>query len=422
MEKVLGIIAEYSPFHNGHLYHLEESKKALDCKYCVAIISGNFMQRGIPSLIDKFTKTKIALSAGIDLVLELPTIYSISSSENFAYGAVGILNSLGIVDYLSFGSEIGEVTKLDDISNILANENHDYKQILNTQIKKGLSYPKARENAITLYTKNKELSQIISTPNNILGIEYLKALKKLNSKIIPYTLKRNLVKYHSTYSISNFASSSAIRKIINENNFEDIKKYIPESSYNLLKEAYNNGQIINGLNCFEKEIIFSLRKMTLHEIKNTPDVNEGLEYAIKEAANQTNNLDCLINKIKSKRYTLTRLQRILIYVLLGITKQDMDFSKNINNAFIRILGISSNGKNLLSKISNSASLPVITSVKKFLENNNNNNNNENILLNKDILATNVYTLGYSEKNNSIRKSRLYMETLNKGRTVFAITL
>lgn len=405
MEKVLGIVAEYSPFHKGHLYHLEESKKALNCKYCVAIISGNFMQRGIPSLVDKFTKTKMALSAGIDLVLELPTIYSISSSENFAYGAVGILNSLGIVDYLSFGSEAGDIAKLNDISNILSNEPDDYKQLLNTQIKKGLSYPKARENAIALYTKNKELSQIISTPNNILGIEYLKALKKLNSTIIPYTLKRNLVQYHSTSSISNFASSSAIRKIINEDNFEDIKKYIPRSSYDLLEESYNNGQIINGLNCFEKEIIFSLRKMSLEEIKNIPDVNEGLEYSIKEAANQTNNLDYLIDKIKSKRYTLTRLQRILLYVLLGITKQDMEFSKNINNAYIRILGISSNGKNLLSKISNYATLPVITSVKKYLD------TNENVLLNKDILATNVYTLGYSGKNNSIRKFRFHMETL-----------
>ena len=189
MHKILGIIAEYNPFHNGHLYHLENSKKITGCEYTIAIISGNFTQRGSTSIVDKWQKTKMALSNGIDLVIELPTLYAISSSENFADGAIKILNSLNIVDYLAFGTETNDISKLDKIAEILSDEPTEYKSILSNELKKGISFPKARENALSIYLNNDEYSNILSFPNNILGIEYLKKNSIINFWVLLLIVK-----------------------------------------------------------------------------------------------------------------------------------------------------------------------------------------------------------------------------------------
>lgn len=398
MSKVLGVIAEYNPFHNGHLYHLENSKKYTNCDYSIAIMSGNFTQRGSTSIIDKWSKTKIALLNGIDLVIELPVLYSISSAENFAEGSIKILNSLGIVDYLSFGSEIADINALDKIADILYLEPNEYKTILSQELKKGLSFPKARENALIMYLNDiKTYSNILSSPNNILGIEYLKALKKHNSDIKPITISRFASEYNSTNFSNNIASATAIRNLVKNKNFDIIKNLIPSNTYSVLMENVENGHIIPDLNIFEKEIIYVLRKMSIEEIANIPDVSEGLEFSIKNAANSCNSITEFLNIIKSKRYTSTRIQRILLYALLGITKKDMEISKN-TLPYIRILGFNENGKNLISEISKkNPNIQIITSVKKFIDANTNKNLEQ--LLNKDIFATNVYTIGFN--NDSI---------------------
>ena len=183
MSKVLGIIAEYNPFHNGHLLHLTKSKEETGAKYSICIMSGNFVQRGNTSIVNKWVKTEMALKSGIDLVLELPTVYSISSAENFAEGAIKLLNSLKIVDTISFGSENSDIDILNRISGILYEEPKQYVEFLNEELKKGLSFPKARENAILLYLNDKKYSNILNQPNNTLAIEYLKALKKYKSHL-----------------------------------------------------------------------------------------------------------------------------------------------------------------------------------------------------------------------------------------------
>ena len=242
MNKVLGIIAEYNPFHNGHLYHLDASKKVTGCDYTVAIISGNFTQRGSTSVVDKWSKTKMALQNGVDLIIELPVLYSISSSENFADGAIKILNSLGIIDYLSFGSETPDITVLDSIADILCNEPKDYKKLLAAELDKGLSFPKARENALLDYIKNtntfendkpnfEEYKKALSSPNNILGIEYLKALKKYNSSIKPVCISRFATDYNSFDFSENIASATAIRELIKNKDFNSIKTVVPKNSY-----------------------------------------------------------------------------------------------------------------------------------------------------------------------------------------------
>ncbi len=398
MDKVLGIVAEYNPFHNGHLYQLNYSKKITNSKYSVAVISGNFTQRGSTSLIDKWSKAEIAIKNGIDLVIELPLLYSISSAENFADGAVKILNSLGIVDYISFGTESGDISSLKTISDILVSEPEKYKSFLTAELNMGLSFPKARENALSMYFHNSKVNaNILSSPNNILGVEYLKALKKYNSSIIPLTLKRTSVDYNETTYKNDIASSTAIRNIVKNKKFDILSKVIPQGSFSLINENIKNGHIVPDLSVFEKEIIYNLRKMSIKDISNLPDVNEGLEYSIKKAVNSCNTIDELLSNIKSKRYTITRLQRILLYSLLEITKDDMDISKKIT-PYIRILGFNNNGKYLLSKIAKeNPNLEIITSVKKFLDSSNNYYSKK--LLKKDILATNIYTLGYAKNSN-----------------------
>lgn len=393
MSKVLGIIAEYNPFHNGHLYHLESSKKLTGCDYSIAIISGNFTQRGSTSIINKWEKTKMALSNGIDLVIELPVLYSISSAENFADGAIKILNSLGIVDYLSFGAETSDVNVLKNIADVLYAEPNEYKNILSHELKKGVSFPKARENALLMYLNDiRTYSGVLSSPNNILGIEYLKALKKYKSEINPICVKRIESEYNSTNFSNDIASATAIRSLVKNKSFEIIKTLLPSDTYSILIDNIKNGHIIEDLNIFEKEIIYVLRKMSIEEIANLPDVSEGLEFAIKDAANSCNSIVEFLSMVKSKRYTSTRIQRILLYALLGITKKDMEVSKN-TLPYVRVLGFNENGKKLVSEISkNNPKLNIITSVKKFVDSN--KNKNLNLLLNKDIFATNVYTIGY----------------------------
>ena len=393
MSNVLGIVAEYNPFHNGHLYHLIESKKQSNANYTIAVISGNFVQRGDVSIIDKWSKAQMAIQNGIDLVIELPTLYSISSAENFAYGSMRILDSLGIVNAISFGAENADINVLDKFATVLFEEPKEFISVLNHELSKGISYPKARENALLLYLNDiRKYANILSSPNNILGIEYLKALKRLKSNMIPIAIPRYKVGYNSEKIVDGVTSGTAIRQMLITRNIKNIHKVLPENSYEILNECISNGQYVASIAQYEKEIIYILRKMTVEEIANIPDVSEGLENLIKEASNSCNNLQEFINIVKSKRYTQTRIQRILVYALLGITKKDM-VTLNKTAPYIRVLGFNSKGRDLLSAIvSANPKLNIITSVKKFMGAN--TNKNLSSLLEKDIFATNVYTLGY----------------------------
>ena len=397
MGKVLGIIAEYNPFHNGHLFHLEESKKQTGSTYTVAIMSGNFAQRGNTSIIDKWSKAEIALHCGVDLVVELPVLYSISSAENFADGAIKILDALKVVDYISFGAETNDISILQPLADVLYHEPKAYKTMLSHELKKGLSFPKARENAVLMYLNDiRKYANVLSSPNNILGIEYLKALRKYKSSIQPIAIHRATTGYNDLTYTSNMASSTAIRNIIKNNGFDILRNLIPAPSYSILVNNIKQGHIVPDLSTFEKQIIYNLRKMDITEISNLPDVSEGLEFALKNAANSCNTLNEFLNIISSKRYTSTRIQRILLYSLLGITKKDMELSKKIV-PYIRVLATNKRGKFLISEILKAnPKLEIVTSVKRYLDSN--PNKNYQLMLDKDIWATNVYTLGYGATN------------------------
>ncbi len=399
MGKVLGIVGEYNPFHNGHLYHLEESKKMTSSNYTVAIISGNFTQRGSTAIIDKWSRAEMAIKNGVDLVIELPVLYATSSAENFADGAIKILDSLKVVDYISFGAETSDIDILNNFADILYKEPLKYRSFLTHELKKGISFPKARENALLMYLNgNRKYINVLSSPNNILGVEYIKALKKHKSNIKPISIARFETGYNDVTYSGNIASATAIRNIVKNGGFDALRKLLPNSSYSVLIDNIKQGHIVSDLSVFEKQIIYNLRSMYTEEIAELAEVSEGLEHSLKNAADSCNTLEELLNKIKSKRYTSTRLQRILLYSILNITKKDIELSKK-TMPYIRVLGLNKRGKFLISEIAKAnPKLEIVTSVKKFVDKT--TNKNMKSMIEKDIWATDVYTLGYQFDSSS----------------------
>ena len=386
---VLAIIAEYNPMHNGHVFQINEAKKIANADFVITCMGGNFTQRGNTSIVSKFEKTKMALLNGSDMVIELPTIYSVSSSENFAYGAIKILKELNFVTHISFGIEEENIQKLQDIAELLQNEPLGYCKILKEQLDLGVSYPEARAKAVSIYLNNVEYETIMQGSNNILAIEYLKQMKKQKANFVPIGIKRNKVSYNSTKIIEDYASSSAIRKFIYNNELLQIKSVMPKSAYEILINNIKNGTYNIDLNNYSKIIIYKLRTLSLKQISDLPDVNEGIENLIKSSADKTNNISELIKLVKSKRYTQTRIQRILIYTLLNITKQDMKISKK-TSPYIRVLGCTKKGQKLLKEIPQNR---LITSLKKYEQNKLNKNITRMLEIDKS--STNIYTIPYT---------------------------
>lgn len=398
MSEVLGIVAEYNPFHNGHLYHLQKTKEITGAKYTVCIMSGNFVQRGNTSIVDKWKKAQMALLNGVDLVIELPTIYSVASAENFASGAIRLMENLKVVDTISFGTETEDFAALNNIATILTEEPKEYVNLLKEGLSQGVSFPKAREQALIKYIDdNVRYKNILNNSNNILAVEYLKALKGCKSKITPVAIKREKVYYNEERIVDDFASATAIRQMILEKDFHSLSKVVPRDCYDILSKEYEVGNVIFDIQRFEKEIFYVLRRMSVEQIAKLPDVSEGLENTIKSAANFCNNVRDFIQMVKTKRYTQTRIQRILLFALLGITKKDVQSAKRVV-PYARVLGFNEKGRLLLSGIAqNNPKMEVITSLKKFEDSNTNKTYKR--MLDIDIFATDIYTLGY--KNGSL---------------------
>jgi len=407
--KVVGLVVEYNPFHNGHLYHLEQSRKQTGADYVVCVMSGNFTQRGEPAVVNKWSRTKMALLSGADLVVELPVIYAMSSAESFSWGAVKLLDSLGIVDCLCFGSENGRIEELDLIADTLVNEPESYKYALKEELSRGISFPAARESALTLFferagIKGIDVQAIISTSNNILGIEYLKALKKLGSKISPATIARVGNSYNTEYLTGGISSATSIRKYISNPIYQNqeiaLDNVIPETSFGIIKEEFQHGRGPVLPSDYEGIILAALRKMSKEDIKALPYVSEGIENRIKAASDNAGTLEELLDRICTRRYTLTRVQRILFSSLIGLVSEDMDiFSLHGGPPYIRILGFNNNGKYLLSFINKCASLPVIV---KTADYKNSSNPLIKKLLDIEARSTDIYVLAY--KNPLFRKA------------------
>lgn len=382
---VTAIISEYNPFHNGHKYNLDIAKKITDSGYTISIMSGSFLQRGEPALFDKWSRAKMAVLEGIDLVIELPVLFSCQPAENFAYGAIKILESLRIVDYLCFGSESGSINDLMEISYILLNESKTIKKNINKKMSKGMSYPKAIGETInTVLEDNK------TYPNNILGIEYIKAILKLKSNIKPITIKRIKNDYNETVITGSISSATAIREEIKSNELNDnVSISVPKNSFDIMKNNITNKRGPIFFEDFSDLILYQLRKSTLSELYSLPYVKEGIEYRLKKKSNTSSNLNELIDSIKTKRYTRTYIQRILCHILLGITKDDIIFSKkNETPIYIRVLAFNKKGRELLKEIKNVSPSPIIIKTANFC----NQNNFLNRMFQLDTLSTDIYNL------------------------------
>lgn len=348
---IAAIISEYDPFHKGHQYQIEQTRKR-GATHIVSIMSGNFTQRGLPSIVSKYTKAEIALQNGCDLVIELPTPYSISSAERFAFGATFLAEALGCIDFLSFGCEDDNISELQLAAQVAMSR----EVLVQTKIhlKKGISFASARTLALR-ELHGKKISNLFLKPNNILAIEYIKNLNLLNSKIKPLAILRQGAMHDSSLPYSNFASSSLLRNMLLQDNLE-FKKYVSEVTYEILLREREKGFAPATLNNCERAILAKLRTLTKEDYLKIDDVNEGLENKIFNVVQKATSLSEVYTQIKSKRYTQLRIQRIVLSAFLNISKELQVFAP----PYIKVLGFNRRGKEILKLMKQKTILPIVT--------------------------------------------------------------
>ncbi|MBQ2675961.1 MAG: nucleotidyltransferase family protein [Clostridia bacterium] len=345
--KVAGIIAEYNPFHNGHAFHID-SVYQNGATHIVAVMSGNFVQRGEGSVFDKWARTETALKNGVDLVVELPTQYATATAERFALGAVNTLNALGCVDELAFGSECGDIDLLTAAAE--ANLSADLDEPIKQGLESGKSYAAARCDAVKrLY--GKKVADLFCTPNDTLGIEYISSLIKSNSKITPYVIKRHKSEHDKVGVADGFASASQIRQMILRG--EDFSHLVPDSAYEIYKSCIEKGTAPATLSNAQSAILWQLRQMSSEDFAELFDMSEGLPYRLYNAVQKATTLDEVYELAKTKRYPLARIRRLVLWAVLG--------SSMTTPEYIRVLGFNKKGSQLLKLMKTTCALPVVTS-------------------------------------------------------------
>ncbi|MGN0402670.1 MAG: nucleotidyltransferase [Acetatifactor sp.] len=360
--KINGIIAEYNPFHNGHKYHLETTRRLTGADYTVAVISGNFVQRGGPALTDKHTRAEMALRNGADLVLELPPYYATASAECFAYGAVAVLEGLGLITNLSFGSECGNLDILSRIASLLAEEPEDFTCILKSKLCEGLTFPAARAAAISRYFSDSEIpAHILSSPNNILGIEYLKALFRLNSSIVPLTIKRHDSGYHSDKTTGKYCSASALRKaLLSSVPISELTESIPGPAAALLSSVPQTASFVCE-DDFSEILYYKLLSERDRGYEEYPDVSRELSDRIRNRLSEYRGFNAFCNLLKTKELTYTRVSRCLLHIMLDLKEDTPSLVRGKSAVpYVRVLGFQRAASELLSCLSKSSSIPIIT--------------------------------------------------------------
>lgn len=344
--KILGIIAEYNPLHNGHLYHIERCMEKTEADHTVVVMSGDFTQRGEAAIMDKWTRSRLAVENGVDLVLELPFAYAVNSAEYFAKGGVGILDSLGCVTHLGFGAETEDAALLKRISDFLAEESSDLKEMMKQNLAEGMAYARAREKCVDHFL-GREAAHAINHPNNILAIEYMKQLKKRSSSIEPVAIGRKGAGYHDTVPSLGFASATAIRHNMDA---EQRRMFVPENVAAALDEQAVTGE-------YFQLIQSKLLGSTPEELSRIFSMGEGLENRFIDQIRMSKNLDDFVDRTVSKRYPKTRIRRILCQMLVGLT----DFK---DEYYGRILAAGPSGTKLIKHISKTSDMQLITNINK----------------------------------------------------------
>ena len=413
---VVGIIAEYNLFHNGHALQLDYARKTLGADKIIVALSPDFTQRGEIAILSKYERARIALELGVDLVVQIPVNSATDSSLGYAYGSIKVLDSLGVIDTLLFSAEDDNIDILSKIAEIELEENDTYTKAINTSLTQGLSYPKARENAIleSIKTSNPEIqsnivAKILSKPNNILAIEYLKALRLIDSSITPVCMKRTGSSYNDDVIKGNIASATAIRNAIKNNEFDHVEAVVPPKAYSLYKKCYSNSEFL-----YPNDISLMLGyKLLDGDFTIYKDCNEELSNKISNELSNYTNMTSFRGLIKSKNITESRISRVLCHILLNITNElyiESNGKVYPHIPYILILGFNDDGASLMNQIKSNHTLPYFTSINDAL--NYDFNGRERAVLEADIHATSVSNLILANKSNSIitsEQSRLFLK-------------
>lgn len=412
--KIVGLITEYNPFHNGHLHHIKEARRITGADAVIVVMSGDYVQRGVPAVMPKRLRAEMALSCGASAVFELPVCYAAGSAEYFAMGSVSLLDSLGVVDSICFGSECNDLDALSHVADILSREPDDYRSLLRKNLKKGVSFPSARHDALLEYTQIPAYAALLDDPNNILGIEYLKALKKLHSHMAPFTIQREGSHYHDKkLSSENFSSASAIRSLLaysgstlstdrSGGTFEDtdfssilgeLEEQVPSCCLELLKD-YHRVQYPVYQNDFSIILKYKLLNKHPGSLVRYQDVSEELANRICTQLNNFFNYKQFAELIKTKETTQTRINRALLHIMLGLKKNDMaEYMTNGYHYYARLLGCRKDCSKLISLIAKESQLPLLA---RLSESESLPDTGQKMLRN-DILASNLYMSVVTDK-------------------------
>ncbi|MEC2053683.1 nucleotidyltransferase [Peribacillus psychrosaccharolyticus] len=395
--KAVGLVVEYNPFHNGHAYHVEQSRLASGADVVIAVMSGPFLQRGEPALVSKWARTEMALAAGVDLVIELPAPFASQNAEIFARGSISILEALGCSSFC-FGSEDGSIDPFMEAYYFMTKQQSSYDAALRTHLSSGNSYPKAASLAYQELSNGLKLVDL-SKPNNILGFEYIKTALHHSFDIIPATIKRIQADYHETQlGAQPIASATGIRKALAEkgSTISTIKQYVPETTAESLNRYIRTYGSLHTWEDYWPLLKYRLLSASSAELAEIAEMEEGIEYRLKSMVLHSTSFQDFMVKIKTKRYTWTRLQRVCVHILTGTYKET---TKKLQESpsYLRILGMNDNGRDYLHQIKKHISLPLVSRLASFKEDS----------IHADIQASTIYTLGLKEPFQSLLLKREY---------------
>ncbi|MCL2874112.1 MAG: nucleotidyltransferase [Defluviitaleaceae bacterium] len=359
--KVTGIVSEYNPFHNGHKLHVETARISSASDYVIAVMSGNFVQRGEPAIFDKHLRTKAALLNGVDLVLEIPFFAACAAGEYFAEGAIKVLNATNITNSLCFGSECGDIDLIKKTANMMLSENKSVSTALRHNLATGMSFPDARARAFA--EADESARQVLESPNNILAVEYVKAINLSKSRIEPCTIKRVLADYHSEQILGEVSSATAVRKAMLTRNISGAFESVPENTRYLYQEALANENIA-AFDNLSHIFHYIIKTKSKKEIAMALDISEGIENRIIAAAEEHYKISDIMQKIKTKRYTMSKIRRIILQIILGISKENFAAYRSKTLPYIRVLGFKKSSENLLKELYRESSVHIITNLKQ----------------------------------------------------------
>ena len=410
MAGITGIIAEYNPFHNGHAYQIEQARLLTGCDFLVVVMSGDYVQRGAPAVFDKYTRARMALACGADLVLELPVACSCASAEFFASGAVSLLDGLGCVDFLCFGSESGDLQSLMEPARILAKESPVFQEALRRGLSLGLSFPAARKEAFRACASNPD---ILDLPNNILGIEYLKALLQRESSIKPVTIKREGQGYHDTLLDSGFASASGIRRFLKQEEaplsaLPALKESLPDPVMEVLKDT-----LAHTLPVWDEDFSMLLRyellRQSASDLTQYADISPDLGRRLKNCADKFSSFSEFVALVKTKDVTYTRITRALFHILLNLTGEDT--RNSVAMPYARILGFRKDHSRILGLLKENSRIPIIPKAadyKTYLT------PDLQPLFEKDLFAANLY-----ETIAAAKQKRAFLHDLKRSPVILS---